>query len=854
MLKIPAIRKIGDVTVYEDDTVWSRFYLLPSIPSIRRDKNGQPVFLLAIYHFSDQARETRADLPGGGGYMNFDVQFAVSEAETTAAVAELQKWVNEEYARRRLDPAYRNLPEYAAIRPPTVELADPLLSGGKVSMETTQSAALATARFAEAPASLVSGSTAVFNIDLTEMGASFMKDLMVDSEGRGTIDLTPVQVIYDLKMWARMPPVLITVKGDSARIQSTLQAVSQSQNNCTPREIEKFRETGVNSASLRESGYIEVHIDKGDASLPEEAMLELQKFALDLFDKMIESRFLEPVKQDSAAAEPLGFEGDLPASPFRTSRVKLRQSLDVATMKLEIKVDRSQVVEWPLVGEATMETFFSGASKEEIGRHVVTIIPDDFNTLGVTVQVFVNFEQSQLQAVEVQTEYTSEDSTGVVRTTPGAYTFRTGATEAKRFDPAVIEGKREYRYRYRVILDDGSVGEYTPWAASTNRALNIAVIDPGKLSLDVSAAGLNWDLLRDVAVHLAYLEAAGAPPVAEHTFELTAAAATRKWEQRLTASTGGYIEAQATYFFKEDKVVKGDPQKLAVTDNLFVVPPPQVDLLNVGLLPAGDWSDVAQAAVSLEYDAAGGLVYDKTFRFTKIEEFAEWAVLLRDPARRGFRYRTIVVYKNGTPDDSLWKSAEGDQTIAIQVKGVPKLRVNVLSNLVDFKSTPAVTVSLSYSDQRKTLSFTEPKAQLWETPLQADGSREYAYEVTWFPADGDPILYGPVRTAETELFVRKAQTPKAGKLDVIVRGFAVDYTVTPYVDVTLSVKRDGGDLRKTIALAADQKNQTWSVDVGDGSQRRYHYEVVYNFADGSRKTGASGDSEDPVISVTAYRP
>ena len=860
MLKLPAIRRIGGVTVYQDDTIWNRFYLLPSIPSIRRDQNGRPVFLLALYHFSDQARAAKPDLPGGGGYMNFDVQFAVSEAETAAARTELRQWVASEYSRRRQDPAYKTLPEYATATPPDIQLADPMLSGGKVNMQTTQAAALVSARFAEAPASLVYGSTAVFNIDLTETGASFMKDLMVKPAGSGNIDLTPIQVIYNLRMWARTPPVRISVKGDSSRVYNTLQSLSQKagDNPCTPLEIEKFRETGVNSATLQETGLVQVSIDKGDATLPEEALAELQKFALDLFDKMIQERFLEPAKagDSDAGTQPLAFDGDLtPAGRIPVTRYKLRQSSDVSTMKLEITIDRSQVVEWPLVGEATMETFFADATPDEIGRHVVDVYPDDFNTLGVTVQVFVNFEQSQMQAVEVQTEYTAKDGAGEVHTTPGAFTFRHGATDAKRFDPTVIGGVREFRYRYRVIMDDGTASEYTAWTKSTNQALNIAVVDPGKLSLDASAASLNWDLLRGVAVHLAYFDAPGAAAAAAETsFELTAAAATRKWEPRLKSKDQGWVEAQPTYVFKEDKVVTGDVRKLALTDTLFVVPPPQVDLLNVGLLPAGDWSEVGQVAVSLEYDTGTGLVYDKTFRFAKMEDYAEWAVLLRDPTRRRFRYKAIVAYKNGRLDDSGWKNAEGDQTIPILVAGVPKLRVNVLPNLVDFKSTPAVSVAMSYGDQRKTLGFTEPKGQAWETPLQPDGSREYAYEVTWFPADGDPIHAGPVRTAETELFVRKAQVARPGKLEVIVRGFSVDYAVTPYVDVTLSVKKDAVDLRKTLTLAADQKNQTWSVDVGDSSIRRYHYEVVYNLADGSRKPGASGDSEDAVISVTAFRP
>ena len=66
-------------------------------------------------------------------------------------------------------------------------------------------------------------------LDLTETGAGFMKELFVDSQGTGRIDLTPVQVIYNLKMWARLPPVAITVTGDSERIHQTLQKLSQTQ-------------------------------------------------------------------------------------------------------------------------------------------------------------------------------------------------------------------------------------------------------------------------------------------------------------------------------------------------------------------------------------------------------------------------------------------------------------------------------------------------------------------------------------------------------------------------------------------------------------------------------------------------
>src|SRR5262245_15189309 len=280
MLAIPAFRKVYDLTVYQHDAIWNRFYLVPSTPSIRRDDKGEPVFLLSIFHTSDESRETTPAAPRGGGFMNFDVQFAVDSALNEKARKDLQKWVDEEYARRKADPNYAGRPEYAGPNPPKVELNDPLLSSGKVTMHTTQSAVLVANQLAEAPASLVSGSTAAFNVDLTETGASFMKDLFMDSAGGGRIDLTPVQIVYDLKMWARLPAVSITVTGDSERIHQTLNKVSETNrdNPCTPAEVETYRQTGTNSSTLKETGAVNVKIDKGDATVPDDVLQALQQY------------------------------------------------------------------------------------------------------------------------------------------------------------------------------------------------------------------------------------------------------------------------------------------------------------------------------------------------------------------------------------------------------------------------------------------------------------------------------------------------------------------------------------------------------------------------------------------------
>lgn len=931
MLKIPSFRRIGELTVYQDDTIWYRFYLQPSQPSVRIGSNGLPVFLMALYHFSDQARAEDEQLPRGGGYMNFDVQYKVTEDEAEAAKQELQAWVNEEYARRKADPEYAGDPDYAGANAPSVELADPQLSGGTVRMLTTQSEHLVSATFAEAPASLVAGSTAVFNADLTDNGASFMRQLLVDDAGAGAIDLTPIQVIYDLTMWARLPPVVITITAESERVHEELQKISETNrdNPCTPREVESYRENGVNSSTLNETGLVNIHVDKGDASVPDEVVDTLQQYALDLFDTMIQERFLVPAEADG---DELRFDADDPAiqeadpgwaamlyerpnfkgksvevredmdrvsglnnkvgsvrvrpghritlydhynfggsskqltgsarnlggrwsnktssvKTWRppTARYKVRKTVNHSTMNLEIRLDRSQVVEWPAGGQATLETFFAGMSPSEIQQHVVEVFADDFNTLGVEVRALVDFENGPVQAVEVQLEYEARDDSGEKHVSADAYTFTAAETGMRQFDPTIINGQQEYRSRYRVIYDNGAETDYTPWEVSSNRALNVAVANPDRLDLEVSAATLNWDVVRGVVLNLSYSDAT---QTLDKSFELSADRPLARWTQQVAGALTGDIEARIRYLLVDQKVVEGEPLRLPVSDNLLVVPQPQVDVLNVSMLPSGDWSEVAQAVVALQYDNGDGRVFDKTFRFQTADQFAEWAVLLQDPDRRAFRYQIHMTFNDGSSDSGEWVDADGDQTILIKAQGAPKSKLVLNPALVDFTHTPAVLVNVEYGGEQRTLTFTDKTPQTVEFARSDDADQAFRYDITWHPTDGDPIQSGWQRNTATQLLIPKAKAAVGGGLQITVRGFAVDWAATPFVDVVLSWG-EGDQLQSgNLTLSQNEPNAMWTIDTPDRSQRRYRYQITYNLADGTRQAGATGESEDPVISIT----
>ncbi len=927
MLKIPMIRKAADVSVYQDDTLWYRFYLVPARPSIKRDEHGAPVFLLATYQIEAADRARDPSLPVGGGYLNLETTFDVPEPQVEEIRGELQEWVAQEHVRRVTAGE-------ATGEAPLVEFADLLLSGGTVRLTAPQSEHLVGGIVGEAPASLTAGSTAVFSMDLTELGSSLMAGLLVDEQGEGQVDLTPFGVIYNLSMWARLPPVKVTVSAQSERVHEILQSVSETNrdNACTPAEVETYRENGTSSSTLVESGVVTVKMDDQNASLPDEVKTAMQAFALELFDTMVKDRFLEPVSMGHA--EEIGFDPDDPeisdsAGPVwaavlydkpnfngaslevtsslsdlgslakrvssvkvrsgarvtlydregmsgttrslastshqlgggwsdraqsvrvwvpPTARYKLRKSTDSSSMDLSITIERSSVVEWPIVAQSTLETFFTGMTPEQVARHVVRVPLDDFQTLGVQVQAFADYS-GPVRAVEVECAYvTVDEAGGEDREVAPGMTFTAESTGPVLFDANVVNGNRDYEYRHRVIYDNGTTTDFTAWEVASGRSLNIAVEDPGKLSIDVSAAALNWSIVKAATVTLSHT---GDGVDIAHTVELTTNQPTFRWEERFTRQLSGEVQVAVQYLLVDQKVIDGAGFSVPVTQNLVAVPQPQVDVLDVSFVPSGDWADVAQVVVSARYDGGDQRVFDEVFTFTDVTQMHEWQVLLDDSSRRTFQYKVLATYSTAAPaHETDWITLQGDQAVAISAFTPPKLKVQVLPTLVDFARTPAVTVHFEYGGTTETLAFVDATPATFVAAELPGGDHTYTYTVTYHTvAGGEPIVVGPVSTDETALVVRAAQLANEGQLRVVVRGFAVDFSDTPFVDVELRWGDGDREAVEHLTLTVESPNNEWALDIGDRTRRAYRYAITYNRHDGVVVPGPSGEQNAPVLSV-----
>lgn len=955
MLLLPALRKIGSLTVFADDELWYRFYLVPEAPGVRLDENGKPVFLLVKYAFGDDARAADPSLPAGGGYMNFDVVFAPSAGEEADARRELQKWVDAEYLRRKSDPAFSGKPEVQGAKAPEVVFAAPTWSKGHVRMSAPQSSTLVTGRVAEQPASLVSTNVAVFNLDLSPSGATFMQKTLVGEDGRGATDLTPIQVVYELAFWGRLPPVSIHIEADSQRVYQAFSEVQEKVGDdpCTPDMVESYRQTGSSSANLAQSGAITVRIDKGDASLSEEALEALRKFAFDLFDNLLKEKFLVPVEDETdpeveAPDQPLErddepawaavlyehasyggssqtvtgdvadlgelglndkvsslkvrrgarvvlyrhanfqgpsvtYTGDVASvggdrndtfsslriyrSSQRKVRVIRKDKLSTMTTKVVLDLTQSRVVEWPLAPQSTLEAFFRGMRPQEIAEHVREIDLGDpfFQSLGLEVRAFAPFDKEPIAFVDVDVEYRGENEAGVEEVKTQTFTF-TRSGEPQKWNPSLLGKNRGYRYRYRVSYTGrDKPSAFSPWQSDDQPSLNVAVADPGKLDVAVFSANLNFDVVSTVSVNLRYVDPEAPEEAVDQTLVLDKATRSSSLLKYLYRPVAGPVRLTPSFFLANGQRVEGKTIETRATQ--VPIQMPFVDMLNVSVAPAGDFSDVVQVVVSLSYDDGAGFREDKDIRFTAADQLVSWNVLLRRPEQRRFRYKALILYKNAPPVTQDWRELEGDQALAVTVPSQPKLRVDVFANLVDFKVTPVVAVTVTHHGRRETsqtFSFTAPEKASFVVPLAEGESARATYTIKYMPAGEAPVELAAVElpavganTAQVYVAPYKSQRPEAGRLKVTVLGSLVDFDKTALVQVDLFYRdAEGGvDEVGSLILQKSAPLAAWEILTKDGKKRAYRYKVTYHFADGSPSVELPEQlTEIPQIVLKAYKP
>jgi hypothetical protein len=856
MLTAPAYSEIEGVTIFTDDTLFYKFYPVAKAPSIRLDEQGRPIFLLVKYAFSDEDRLANKNLPAGGGYCSFDVDFDVSAATLEKVRAALQPTVNELWQRYKAGPAADQARPGVAgtAQPPAVEFGTPTFTSGKVSLDAPQAKELVSARVAEGEPSLLAGNIAAFSLDLTPAGATFMQRTLVDPAGPGNaIDLTPIQVAYDLKFWARLPAVRIKVKADSQRVYQYVRKVmdGRGMDACTTYD---FQHTDITNDSLSVTGAVDVQIDTGSGSLPDNVLEELRQYSLDLVKQMIQATFFT----NTPAAPAGGSDADIPTGD--TGKKYLKQNYDAATMSIEFNLEQRSVVEWPIHPQATLETFFRGLPPEEVKQHVRSIdLHDDFfANLTLNVRAFTDYSSPEVAAVEVQVHYEGTDENGQSREKNQSFTF--SSTQAQAWAPSLIGSQREYQYRYRVGFKGKDPVAFSPWVASKATDLNIWIPDPGRLKLDVLAGDIDFDtLVRQVQVRLAYEDPDAAVSREEYVVTLNPTQPASQYLRTIYQPKAKPIQYKIRFAMKSGEV-REDAGWQTTNGPQLLVNQPYVDLLRVSLLPTGDgWDDVVAVQVDLKYeDLANNYRQQDTLAFRTREEFKTWRVSLRNRNVQDFQYAVNASLKNGNLLKSGWLGGTGSGTYPVSVMR-QGIRVLLLPDILDFTTASTTEVTLRYKaagrDLSETFTFHDKTAQAWSVNVPQGSPVEYTYQVTHYPPAGNPVLLPEATERDDVLVLPPYRPPKAGQLNVQVLATLVDLTKTPIVTVDLNYDDDLNNVHEVGALTfTDSKTQTWSIASKDASLKTFRYKLTYFTADGADHPQPVKASDIPRIILPKWQP
>ena len=888
MMKLPAhLHKqfpTGEtVTVFQDDAQFWKFYLIPGFPTVRTDPNGKPVFQLIKYNFSDQSREENPDLPRGGGYMVFDSELKVKAEHQEAIIEELQTFVQQEYDRIKSNPNKKmrqlhlgatfndtigghwsqpghegtpranpttssdttlEMPTHDDGPPlpdevPKVVIGEPLWKSGKVTMNAPQSAGLVSNKVGERPASMLGNNVAAFSLDLTPDGASFMQQTLVGPDGHGASNLTPIQVVYELSMLAKLPPATLYVKFNTSSLYHSVQELFHEHTNCSD---DYFTSENMMSTAI-EAGLVTMKVDAG--GIEDEDMIQmLTKQGMDMVQTLVADRF---AAKERAPAEDWG-TNDVAESSDEVYRLKQVTEIDMTDFEQTVTIEPT--TEFKIAPQGTLQAFFKGESDMTPYIRVVDVNDDDFfKTLGLKARAFAKWAEDDVAFVELEVKY---EQRGELKT--NTFTFTPESKEPMAWDPALIDGKRDYQYRWRVGFEGRPAGDWSRWEKTTTRNLNVAVETPGKLQVEVTGVGLDFDNVLDaLLVHLRYADPANDVPMASQSLLIAKDRPSGTWTRQLFAPWDKPVEFKVEYLLKSGTMLTKDWTKTAgPQQNLLIARPEKLDVLDLSLIPAGRWTDVIQSVLSLRY-ADGDYQRDAQFNFKTPDEFKKWAVLLLNPSKRKFEYKILSTFKNGDTQETQWLTREGDQALPVLVEGPPRLDVKVTGAVLDYASTPLAKIDLEYSDPQgmrdvQSISLQKPDdSSLWSVPIRKEGPRVYRYKVTYFPAQGDPVERD-WEIAETELIVvPRYQIPKAG---AEVLPTLQDFGLTPAVEVTLKYDDPQRGVQETMTLVfTKNEKQAWFVPIPDSASKTYEATVTWYFADGTDKSSAPVRLEKPALII-----
>lgn len=779
MLYLNEPQEIEGCTVYPDSAQDNVFYPIAAMPRFRRDENGKPVFHLLKFRGGDASTAPRVeaskdgeedaitansvptlDGEAAGGILMFDTEFSLDEEVKQKISTKLDEQVRAKYL-----AAGRPIPDGWQI-----VLGQPQWTDGTVEllMEDTANGLFESVSKAGKP-SLMGKNVASFAAVMRPWQASLVEEAVTPPA-----NFTPLQVAYDLKFLAKLPPVRISIYASALDAYNMYKEYENYYNYGTCGEASRQTIISAISEVVRSRDVVRISIDSGGLTIDNETFKKLQDMAMGLVQQWIQTEFLKPPPA-RATAEQLN-SIDLKALSFTDFR------------DLRININQSATVEVPIHPQGTMESLIKEGDdlKQFITEYDLT--KDEFyQNREASVKVYADFpatgaesQPSDLLFVEVTLRYGGEAKSMTWDAQGSASTVANGGRWDVKWHKVPDENDIQWEAQVRFRDPDHT---YSLSGTSDKTQFNIPVPLPGRAHLQLTEAGIPWDIIQSVEVNVNYLNPKADLQHFPKKVLLTEKQPESTLDEVIWAQWEPPFQIKPTYMLKNGTILGEEDPAFPVGSDFYIVHSPFKEWLDVPLqtrwVNDDDWRE---DLIDLEYrDEANN--YFRHGQITLSKEGGHrlyWALPLIDPGKRTFRYYWMRFLKDGSsftsadisgsPPDG-WLSGEGNKPLEI---GDPlfegdMLRVDFsklifLTKLADGSKVSLVNLHIKYKDPATgaedqddvVLDNSDPKPYKWRQFIRKPIYKKYTwwaeYEVT-DPAYREIVI--PPTECEAETVVLK---------------------------------------------------------------------------------------------------
>lgn len=703
MLRIDTQETLNGLTVFADDAASHIFYVIPEAPRFRVDDKGQPVFKFIKY------REP-VDRPGdskGGGFVFFDTEFSLTPDQDKAIREALQPRVNAAYAGGNTPPPKVQL----GVMTYTKGTSNLLIKDGAGGM-------VQAVRGAGKP-SLFGRNISCFMLELSDRGATVFEQAL---QGKGGV----VQVVYDLDMWAKLPPLEGRAWFNSTKFYSFYQTIDIEWNGMYVED--DYTESVTEQFFQSETMDVEINFPaafEGSEDLKSEIRQNLRSNLADAVTRLMIPDIDKVPLEDRKAPEDI-------------ENVK-RSITESHVSSFEERYRENSAIAWNIAPQGTLPnitTMTDYAGKPVVwGEYASLVDLNDpfFKQLRVNVSVNADFGALPIDSVEVKVNYDEGDKHEVAE-----YLFRS-PDETKLFQTYIENDNATYRYSYQVNYKGESKVYTSPEITQDGDILRPSVGDLGILDIKVIPGDIDFTQVNTAQVSVAY-EASGIQPVALD-FVLRQGETPAPVQKVIFQPQDAPIRYKVRYFMKDGREILADWVSQRSTE--IHVNDPLGQYRTVPIRAVGDLATkIDTIYLDLAYDdPANNYRTTHSQALNAATPYFDWRVPTVGDGKGTVTYSGQIRYRDGSTRPIEKATADGSILVGDQAAG--KLTIQVEPVVVDFAVVKVAKVSLRYADPANGIETTQDivfkagdQAASWSVDLADPAQKRFSWRVTYYRADG----------------------------------------------------------------------------------------------------------------------